>query len=217
MFNKDKEDYERTGYLNYKTSKLGIRCRPSYIEMPDRKHDRTQPEAIRLKKFGGYPKAIGFILRNASYFYSYAGFPIARDYAYSYGLSAYDASILIILSFHDAFFLRDFKYWALNTIVARRSVMELVRVGFVHAIKVASPTAKSSARQAYVLSTLGINFVEGYEAFFDHKMEEIKSQIGVNGYTKGRTRVFLRQKREEEALKKQIWEERIFKKRPKKN
>lgn len=214
----DKKAFEENGFITYKSSEYGAKVRPSYLEVQSR-HDWTgakAPEAILVQKKEGYPKAVKLLLKAPGSFYSFLGYNLVRDYCLSYDLTPNEGSVLMILSFHDVMFKQDLRYWAVNVTSTGRILFRLCTMGFVTPVKVPSSKNTYCKRNGYTLSTLGVNFVQGYDAWFESKMETVRKKLNGSDIDYQRSEWLQKQKKIEEQLKKDLWNARILKKKDQK-
>ena len=208
--NKSKERFDKWGWITWGSVDPFRKVQPSYLNIPQNNGTRDDPPTIKLSRTNGYPRAVKLILESPSYLYSFVGYVIARDYALSYDLTRKQASILIIISFHEVFYPQDFKFWCLNQDSALRTLIDLRKFGFLTAVKTPSGKGGNRTRNAYVLSALGVNFVNGYKDFFDSKMAKIKNTPGASNISLKRAKWFNDEEEREKELQEKIWNDRIL-------
>jgi hypothetical protein len=212
---KYKKWHEESGFINNKPSTYGIKASPTYMDIPLRgvKTGLGEQPAIMIQAKEGYPEACKLIITHTSAFYSFTGFNLVRDYCLSYDITPQEGSVLIILSFQDMLFKESLKFWCMNNLAGSRNLAQLCKLGFVNAVKV--PTGKNSYRKrnGYSLSTLGINFVMGYEAWFESKMDIIRTSLSTSNIMQQRTNAYAAARHKEEKLKAELWKLRILKKK----
>lgn len=211
----DKEGYEKSGFITYKSQSYGIKSRPSYMDIPNRRIQKNMAQPLPQKVFDKkvYPQAINLILRNTDYLSAFVGFSLVRDYCQSYDITPNEGSVLIILSYHDVMFNQDLRFWCMNQQSTSRMIVELCRWGFITPVKVPSTKNAFHKKSGYTLSTLGVNFVLGFEEWFNSKMEVITKEFGKTAVAQSRTNFLGTKRLKQERLKKQLWNDRIFKRK----
>lgn len=208
---------ERYGISPERTTK----SRETNIPLPDFKvieHRKSAipPKVVQFETREEYGKAISFILKSPACFYSMYGFEIFDDYKSGYGVNRFESRCLLIISHHSIFYSKDFKYWLMNPMVARRVLNRLIVKSFVVPALVPSPFGKGKKRHGYMLAPLGQSFVNNYEEFFEKRMDMIREQLKVSDVYDRRTDTWQRRDRLERKLNEQIWNDLILSRKTKK-
>lgn len=216
--NPDKEKFEKIGFISYKSSDAHIKVRPSYLDIPTPKEWRPEPAPlVKLNRLNNYPKVIRMMLKSPGPLYSFLGHNLTRDWCKTYGLTTHQGHILTMMSFHEVFFPRDLRVWCINLTSGNLTLKWLCENHFIKAVKVPNGHGGFKKRVAYVLSTLGLNFVEGYEAFYENKMEIIRQNIGPSERMQRLAKSIKGAIEKEKQLKEEIWNARILGTQPKRS
>lgn len=157
--------------------------------------------------------AIRLIRASPCYFYSFSGHKIFRDYYRKHKITIMQAQLLVIFSYHKFFMQKDLETWGYYKKNGINLLNKMEELGFIMKLKVSSHKSHMAKRNALILAEAGRRFIDGYEEYYDARMKQIFGVISKVGANPNLKKVLQKKTSLEKQLDKQLWEQRILKKK----